>query len=63
MDLRSSTSEDPEWLKDVRKEEVQIIGQWISEYNNNKSSDAKEIFHPFLYKYVVLYVILYIIFI
>ncbi|XP_031127438.1 lysosomal Pro-X carboxypeptidase-like [Ipomoea triloba] len=36
VDLRSSTSEDPEWLKDVRKEEVEIIGQWISEYNNNK---------------------------
>ncbi|XP_031127439.1 lysosomal Pro-X carboxypeptidase-like [Ipomoea triloba] len=32
VDLRSSTSEDPEWLKDVRREEVEIIGQWISQY-------------------------------
>ncbi|CAL5194286.1 unnamed protein product [Lathyrus oleraceus] len=32
IDLRSSTKEDPEWLKDVRKQEVKIIATWISQY-------------------------------
>ncbi|KAK4800281.1 hypothetical protein SAY86_020768 [Trapa natans] len=32
VDLRHSTSEDPEWLKDVRKQEVHIISGWISQY-------------------------------
>ncbi|KAL8517724.1 hypothetical protein ACS0TY_015814 [Phlomoides rotata] len=32
VDLRFSTSEDPKWLKDVRKREVQIISKWLSEY-------------------------------
>ncbi|XP_004305645.1 PREDICTED: lysosomal Pro-X carboxypeptidase-like [Fragaria vesca subsp. vesca] len=32
VDLRFKTNEDPEWLKDVRKQEVKIIAKWISEY-------------------------------
>ncbi|KAL5060325.1 hypothetical protein RYX36_031929 [Vicia faba] len=32
VDLRFSTKEDPEWLKDVRKQEVKIIASWISQY-------------------------------
>ncbi|XP_039683651.1 lysosomal Pro-X carboxypeptidase [Medicago truncatula] len=32
VDLRFSTKEDPEWLKDVRKQEVKIITSWISQY-------------------------------
>ncbi|XP_073044271.1 uncharacterized protein [Primulina eburnea] len=32
VDLRFSSSEDPEWLKHVRKREVNIISKWISQY-------------------------------
>ncbi|KAH7512208.1 hypothetical protein FEM48_Zijuj12G0066200 [Ziziphus jujuba var. spinosa] len=32
VDLRFSTKEDPEWLKHVRKQEVNIIQGWISRY-------------------------------
>ncbi|KAK4419424.1 Lysosomal Pro-X carboxypeptidase [Sesamum alatum] len=32
VDLRFSTSEDPEWLEDVRKKEVRIIKKWLSQY-------------------------------
>ncbi|GMN39488.1 hypothetical protein TIFTF001_008734 [Ficus carica] len=32
VDLRFSTKEDPEWLKEVRKQEINIIGGWISQY-------------------------------
>ncbi|KAH9674469.1 alpha/beta-Hydrolases superfamily protein [Citrus sinensis] len=32
VDLRFSTKEDPQWLKDVRRREVEIIGKWISQY-------------------------------
>uniref|UniRef100_A0A5B6ZY97 Putative lysosomal Pro-X carboxypeptidase-like n=1 Tax=Davidia involucrata TaxID=16924 RepID=A0A5B6ZY97_DAVIN len=32
VDLRFSTSEDPEWLRDVRRREVNIITKWISQY-------------------------------
>ncbi|KAF8044224.1 hypothetical protein BT93_A2263 [Corymbia citriodora subsp. variegata] len=32
VDLRYSTGEDPEWLKDVRKKEINIISSWISQY-------------------------------
>lgn len=32
VDLRFSTKEDPQWLRDVRRREVEIIGKWISEY-------------------------------
>ncbi|XP_044507540.1 lysosomal Pro-X carboxypeptidase-like [Mangifera indica] len=32
VDLRFSTSEDPKWLQDVRKTEVNIIANWISQY-------------------------------
>ncbi|KZV49604.1 lysosomal Pro-X carboxypeptidase-like [Dorcoceras hygrometricum] len=32
VDLRFSTSEDPEWLQHVRKREINIISKWISQY-------------------------------
>ncbi|KAH9738061.1 alpha/beta-Hydrolases superfamily protein [Citrus sinensis] len=32
VDLRFSTKEDPQWLKDVRRREVEIVGKWISQY-------------------------------
>ncbi|KAM7531542.1 hypothetical protein LguiB_034952 [Lonicera macranthoides] len=32
VDLRFSTSEDPEWLRNVRRREVKIITKWISQY-------------------------------
>ncbi|KAJ6743221.1 LYSOSOMAL PRO-X CARBOXYPEPTIDASE-LIKE PROTEIN [Salix viminalis] len=32
VDLRFATSEDPKWLRDVRKREVNIIAKWLSEY-------------------------------
>lgn len=32
VDLRYSTSEDPEWLREVRRTEVQIITDWLSKY-------------------------------
>ncbi|KAL2502509.1 alpha/beta-hydrolase superfamily protein [Forsythia ovata] len=32
-DLRSATSKDPDWLVNQRKQEVEIIQKWISEYN------------------------------
>ncbi|KAK9921383.1 hypothetical protein M0R45_029894 [Rubus argutus] len=31
VDLRFKTSEDPEWLKDVREQEINIIAKWISQ--------------------------------
>lgn len=32
VDLRYSTKEDPKWLQEVRKREVNIIENWISQY-------------------------------
>ncbi|KAL5545780.1 hypothetical protein UlMin_005467, partial [Ulmus minor] len=32
VDLRFSTKEDPQWLKEVRKQEIKIIAGWISQY-------------------------------
>lgn len=32
VDLRFSSIDDPKWLQDVRKKEVQIISKWISQY-------------------------------
>ncbi|KAK1563272.1 hypothetical protein Q3G72_025281 [Acer saccharum] len=32
VDLRYSSREDPKWLQDVRKSEVKIIENWISQY-------------------------------
>jgi lysosomal Pro-X carboxypeptidase len=31
-DLRAATKDDPEWLKEQRRQEVAIIEKWISEY-------------------------------
>uniref|UniRef100_A0A5B6ZVA8 Putative lysosomal Pro-X carboxypeptidase-like n=1 Tax=Davidia involucrata TaxID=16924 RepID=A0A5B6ZVA8_DAVIN len=38
VDLRFSTSEDPEWLRDVRRREVNIITKWISQYYHSLAS-------------------------
>ncbi|CAA0818810.1 alpha/beta-Hydrolases superfamily protein [Striga hermonthica] len=35
VDLRFSTREDPKWLRDVRKQEVQIISQWLTQYSHD----------------------------
>ncbi|GER41869.1 serine carboxypeptidase S28 family protein [Striga asiatica] len=35
VDLRFSTSEDPKWLRDVRKEERHIISQWLTQYHHD----------------------------
>lgn len=35
VDLRFSTKEDPEWLKEVRKQEINIIAGWISQYDHD----------------------------
>ncbi|KAJ0616548.1 putative lysosomal Pro-Xaa carboxypeptidase [Helianthus annuus] len=41
VDLRFSTNEDPEWLRDVRNREISIMKSWISEYYQNiVDSDA-----------------------
>ncbi|CAI0462616.1 unnamed protein product [Linum tenue] len=32
VDLRSATREDPEWLRDVRRSEIRIIGRWLARY-------------------------------
>ncbi|KAH7554125.1 hypothetical protein JRO89_XS12G0116700 [Xanthoceras sorbifolium] len=32
VDLRFSSREDPKWLQDVRRREMEIIGKWISQY-------------------------------
>ncbi|GAB2229559.1 hypothetical protein Droror1_Dr00013805 [Drosera rotundifolia] len=32
VDLRFSTKEDPEWLREVRRSEVQIINGWLDQY-------------------------------
>ncbi|KAM5559411.1 lysosomal Pro-X carboxypeptidase [Rosa sericea] len=39
VDLRFKTSEDPEWLEDVRKQEIKIIAKWISEYYHDLAHD------------------------
>ncbi|PWA31093.1 alpha/beta-Hydrolases superfamily protein [Artemisia annua] len=42
VDLRFSTSKDPKWLRDVRKREINIMKDWISEYHHNLAdSDAQ----------------------
>ncbi|KAJ9554997.1 hypothetical protein OSB04_009611 [Centaurea solstitialis] len=38
VDLRFSTDEDPNWLRDVRKREISIMKDWISEYYYMNSS-------------------------
>ncbi|KAJ8421686.1 hypothetical protein Cgig2_008644 [Carnegiea gigantea] len=35
VDLRYSTEEDPEWLKEVRKMEVHYIRKWLSQYHRD----------------------------
>ncbi|KAJ8537608.1 hypothetical protein K7X08_014148 [Anisodus acutangulus] len=32
VDLRWSSKEDPEWLREVRKREVNILSKWLSQY-------------------------------
>ncbi|KAG5043932.1 lysosomal Pro-X carboxypeptidase-like isoform X1 [Glycine soja] len=40
VDLRFSSKEDPQWLKDVRKLEVNIIASWISQYHQDLQSNS-----------------------
>ncbi|KAG4913558.1 hypothetical protein JHK85_054947 [Glycine max] len=40
VDLRYSSKEDPQWLKDVRKQEVNIIASWISQYHQDLQSNS-----------------------
>ncbi|CAO2839284.1 unnamed protein product [Amaranthus hypochondriacus] len=37
VDLRLSTKEDPKWLKEVRKTEIDYITKWLSQYNEDLS--------------------------
>ncbi|XP_020233875.1 lysosomal Pro-X carboxypeptidase [Cajanus cajan] len=39
VDLRYSSKEDPKWLKDVRKQELNIITSWISQYYRDLNSN------------------------
>ncbi|XP_050213153.1 uncharacterized protein LOC126664686 isoform X2 [Mercurialis annua] len=32
VDFRSATKDDPDWLKEMRKQEMEIIRNWINEY-------------------------------
>lgn len=40
VDLRFATKEDPQWLQDVRQREVNIISNWISQYNHDLAYDS-----------------------
>uniref|UniRef100_A0A0D9XP81 Uncharacterized protein n=1 Tax=Leersia perrieri TaxID=77586 RepID=A0A0D9XP81_9ORYZ len=37
VDLRFSTKEDPEWLKNVRRKEMRIIADWLKEYYSDEA--------------------------
>lgn len=39
VDLRFSTDEDPKWLQDVRRREVRIISDWLTQYYHALSDD------------------------
>ena len=46
MDLRFSTTEDPKWLKDIRKREIKIIAKIgplniIKTYTNSREKNIK----------------------
>ncbi|GER37102.1 serine carboxypeptidase S28 family protein [Striga asiatica] len=38
-DLRASTKDDPQWLIEQRKQEVEIIRKWISDYYSDMKKD------------------------
>ncbi|KAJ4714660.1 Lysosomal Pro-X carboxypeptidase [Melia azedarach] len=38
LDLRPSTDEDPDWLKEQRAAEIKLIEGWINNYNNDKKA-------------------------
>ena len=40
-DLRAATKDDPEWLKQQRRQEVAIIEKWISEYYNDLEQEEQ----------------------
>uniref|UniRef100_A0A1D1XGA3 Lysosomal Pro-X carboxypeptidase n=1 Tax=Anthurium amnicola TaxID=1678845 RepID=A0A1D1XGA3_9ARAE len=42
VDLRFSTKEDPQWLKDVRLKEMRIIRKWLDEYYKDSASDNSQ---------------------
>ncbi|KAF0897251.1 hypothetical protein E2562_034720 [Oryza meyeriana var. granulata] len=37
VDLRFSTKEDPEWLKKVRRKEMRIIADWLTQYYSDEA--------------------------
>lgn len=41
-DLRAATKEDPDWLKEVRRQEVAIIEKWISEYYSDLRQEGQK---------------------
>ncbi|WZY68490.1 hypothetical protein YC2023_000730 [Brassica napus] len=40
-DLRAATKDDPEWLKQQRRQEVAIIEKWISEYYSDLEQEEQ----------------------
>jgi lysosomal Pro-X carboxypeptidase len=42
VDFRSATKDDPEWLKELRRQEVEIIQGWIDQYYPDLKRTNKE---------------------
>ncbi|KAL3566892.1 hypothetical protein D5086_032307 [Populus alba] len=42
VDFRSATKDDPEWLKELRRQEVEIIQGWINQYYPDLKRTNKE---------------------
>ncbi|KAJ1274362.1 hypothetical protein BS78_05G056900 [Paspalum vaginatum] len=40
VDLRFSSAEDPEWLKQVRAKETRIVARWLKQYYSDESIDV-----------------------
>jgi lysosomal Pro-X carboxypeptidase len=40
VDLRFSSKEDPEWLKQVRVKETRIIARWLKQYYSDEGIAA-----------------------
>lgn len=43
VDFRSATKDDPGWLVEQRRQEVEIIHQWINEYYADMNPEKKYI--------------------
>ncbi|VVB17307.1 unnamed protein product [Arabis nemorensis] len=42
-DLRAATKDDPDWLKEQRRQEVAIIEKWISEYHSDLRQEEQDL--------------------